>query len=158
MRIGILGDSHGAVAKLERAVEALGPVNMLLHTGDYLADARDVFLGFSCPSYVVLGNNDRIRGLQGPDTVRILVDGHYWWMEHGDMLSGMDEESRASYARHHGASVLITGHTHVPRIRKVDGVWLVNPGAVNRARGDEGPTCVLAETDGDDVKFSLIHL
>ena len=39
-RLGILSDTHGNLQLLKQAVEETGPVDMWLHAGDYIRDAR----------------------------------------------------------------------------------------------------------------------
>lgn len=39
MRVGVLGDTHGKIKKAKKAVEQMGDIKLLIHTGDYYEDA-----------------------------------------------------------------------------------------------------------------------
>ena len=52
-------------------------------------------------------------------------------------------------------SVFISGHTHVPLLKKENGIYILNPGSASRPRSASGPTAALFDEDALSI-FSLI--
>jgi putative phosphoesterase len=139
-RVGLLSDSHGRAERTERAVDALlaAGADMLIHAGDIETDAvLDCLAGHS--AHLVWGNCDWERasleryardigiGVHG-DAGEVEVDGRRIAFTHGHIPAAM----RAAMAS--GAAYLVHGHTHERRDEAIDGVRIINPGALHRAR------------------------
>lgn len=138
-RVGLLSDSHGRVERTARAVRALvdAGARSLIHAGDIETDGvLDCLAGHD--AHVVWGNCDWDRaGLeryaQGigisvhGDAGAITVDGARIAFTHGHLPAAL----RAAMAS--GAEYLVHGHTHERRDERVDGVRVINPGALHRA-------------------------
>lgn len=138
-RVGLLSDSHGRAGRTARAVDALlaEGAETLIHAGDVETDAvLDCLAGHN--AHVVWGNCDWDRAdleryarnigiaVDG-DAGEISVDGTRIAFTHGH-LPGALRTAMAS-----GAKYLIHGHTHERRDEVVDGVRIINPGALHRA-------------------------
>ena len=137
--VGLLSDSHGRAERTERAVDALlaAGADTLIHAGDIETDAvLDCLAGHQ--AHVVWGNCDWDRaGLERyardigisvhGEAGEIEVDGVRVAFTHGHLPAAM----RAAMAS--GARFLVHGHTHERRDEVVDGVRIINPGALHRA-------------------------
>ncbi len=181
MKIGLISDTHGSCSAWEAAIR--GPLSgseMILHAGDVLyhgprnplpegyaaGELAEVMNQSAAPVLIAQGNCDSEVDqmvlnwpLQAPFAVYhcslgpiLIVHGH-----------GHDSTSLVSLSKRMKASVVVTGHTHIPGIMYKDGVWLVNPGSPALPKGpspvptvgwlhDEG-ICV-GHLDGGDI---LIH-
>ena len=139
-RVGLLSDSHGRAERTARAVDALlaAGADTLIHTGDFeTEEVLDCLAGHD--AHVVWGNCDWDQaGLERyarnlgiavhGDGGEVTVDGARIAFTHGHLPAAL----RAAMAS--GAAYLVHGHTHERRDEVVDGVRIINPGALHRAR------------------------
>ena len=136
--VGILSDSHGQVERTRQAIALLqqAGASAFIHCGDVEEDAvLDTLAGLK--SHVVLGNCDRAGPLaryaerigldvQHPSG-RITVDGKRIAFTHGDR----PELLQAAILER--VDFLCHGHTHLRCDEMVQGVRVINPGALHRA-------------------------
>jgi len=131
MRILVVSDSHGNTEALERAVDRQSAAELIVHLGDGDRDAE--ILRYELPPQKALaavkGNNDwrsddpteRVFEEHG---VRIMMmHGHTYAVKQG--LGGA-----IAAAKRAGARILLYGHTHKAFTDCVDGLYIMNPGAV----------------------------
>ena len=138
-RVGLLSDSHGRAERTERAVDALlaAGADMLVHAGDIETEqVLDCLAGHS--AHIVWGNCDWDQAGLGRyakdigisvhgDAGEVEADGVRIAFTHGHLTAAL----RAAMAS--GAAYLVHGHTHERRDERVDGVRIINPGALHRA-------------------------
>lgn len=124
--VGVISDTHGLLRP--QAVVALRGVDHIIHAGDIGAPEILDALRSIAPLTAVRGNNDRdawAGSLQ--ETAQIEIGGKRIYALHD--LSGLDiEPVRRRIA------VVISGHSHKPRIEDRDGVLFVNPGSAGPRR------------------------
>lgn len=138
-KIGMLSDSHGEVARTRLGVKLLRDhgAELLLHLGDIGSEAvLEELLGG--PARVVFGNCDQERNLgHYAEILGIAVDHPGTLL---DIPSG-----RLAYTHGHldhvtehllaeKPTVFAHGHSHQVRDERIQGVHLVNPGALHRSR------------------------
>ncbi|MCL6450037.1 MAG: metallophosphoesterase [Acetobacteraceae bacterium] len=124
-----MSDTHGDRALAQRALEAMGPVDLVVHAGDGYADAQALRAPAGTRVVAVAGNCD--RGVPGAleevievEGVRILVaHGHTYGVHRGLGLL----LRRAAEVQAH---VVLFGHTHLAGSRRLKGVLALNPGSV----------------------------
>lgn len=124
-RIGIISDTHGLLRP--EAEQRLAGVNHILHAGD-----------IGRPEIV-----DTLRRIAPVTAIRGNVDSAEWAREYSDTallrLAGI-----SIYVLHDlktlqadpgaGIDVIVSGHSHVPKIETVGGVLYLNPGSAGRRR------------------------
>lgn len=126
IEIGIISDTHGLLRP--EAIEALRGVEHIFHGGDVGGDHILEPLRALAPVLVVRGNTDTDAwGRSLPARVFAEVGRERLLMYHGHLHLGED-------AAHHDAKIIITGHTHVPKIDWRHGVLHVNPGSAGPRR------------------------
>lgn len=152
MRVAVLSDTHGRLGPVRRLQEQVGPVDFLLHAGDFLADAATCAAIFGLPP-------DRVAAVAGncdfPDqepaeqvleleSVRVLlVHGHRHDAKRGPLRVYLR-------ARELGCRVAVFGHSHVPRLEEYEGVLLLNPGSPSLPRLPGRPgSCAVLEVGSD---------
>jgi len=126
VRIGLISDTHGLVRP--EALQALAGVERIIHAGD--VGGADVIAALSriAPVEAVRGNNDKDAwGQQLAPWLALEFDGVGVHVLHD--LSEMDLDPAAA-----GFRVVITGHSHKPRVTERDGVLFVNPGSAGPRR------------------------
>jgi putative phosphoesterase len=126
--IGVISDTHGLLRP--EALTALAGSAFIIHAGDVgdpvvLLRLRDI-----APAVAVRGNVDRQPWAAGlPATRLVEVEGHAIYVLHD--LAALDIDPAAA-----NVAVVISGHTHRPRIEEKGGVLYLNPGSAGPRRFD----------------------
>lgn len=158
MFIGICSDTHDHVEHIKKAVSLFKEkkVEKVIHAGDYCSPFTiPLFEGL--PLHGIFGNNDgdkyllmkkfnEIGALLHGDFFRFETDGLDIAVYHGtypEITEGL--EKCGIY------DVVISGHTHEPRIDTVGDTLSINPGSVNGFGGDA--MAVLFDTATKQVRF-----
>lgn len=133
MKILIVSDTHKSHRNLEKVLEKVRPVDMLIHLGDteggedYIADLA------GCPVHIVRGNNDFFSDL--PREEEFDLEGHHIFITHGHYYYvALNEERLKEEARERGADIVMYGHTHKPALTREDDLITLNPGSVSYPR------------------------
>ncbi len=132
-RLGVVSDSHGGFAMVEKVIGHLRGLDALAHLGDGAGDARRIAEGANLALFQVAGNCDLSRELPGERTevfsgVRtLLTHGHNYKVKHSLFRLALR-------AREAEAALVLYGHTHVPAVDTAQGAVLVNPGALMDGR------------------------
>lgn len=128
MKILVMSDSHGVMSYMEHIIKNEKP-DIAIHLGDCVDDAER--LGRAFPElrlFSVKGNNDWTNE---PLEIVYETDFGKMYMCHGHRLGVKSGLSNLVYtAKSKGCSIALYGHTHIARIDEIDGVTVVNPGAV----------------------------
>lgn len=123
--IGLISDTHGLLRP--QALAALHGCDAILHGGDIGDVAILAQLAELAPVTAVRGNNDRAAAFDAvPETAWYDVDGVAIHLLHDLKLLHPDEAARAQ--------VIVSGHSHRPRIEPRDGRLFVNPGSAGPRR------------------------
>ncbi|MBI3970704.1 MAG: metallophosphoesterase family protein [Chloroflexi bacterium] len=147
-RFGLISDTHlpercpALPPSLDRV---FGSVDLILHAGDLGELSVLDRLGALAPVVAVHGNDDTPEAQRElPYQQVIAAAGQRILLCHTHHPDPADEEAwrrrshppgaafarRAAMGRRAGASIVAYGHSHVPVVAEVEGVWLVNPGAI----------------------------
>ncbi|MCL2367711.1 MAG: metallophosphoesterase [Oscillospiraceae bacterium] len=134
MDILVFSDSHGTTVPMETAIRKLNP-DLVLHLGDYDADARALATAFPRLTIrAVRGNCDfgSLTPLEDHFTIEsvrvVMTHGHKYKVKsgYGDIhVMGQAE----------GADILLFGHTHIPYYEQIGGMHVLNPGSANSTFG-----------------------
>lgn len=157
MRIGLISDTHGNRAAIQKAVKLAGPVDHWLHAGDHVRDA-DYLRKFSAvPVHTVAGNCDI------PDTALpeqfltlggcliMLTHGHRYKVKHG-------LQELVWWAHQYEAKVVVFGHTHKAVVLREEGLLIINPGSPAFPRGDSTASFGLLEISPEETKASIVEI
>ena len=126
IRIGLVSDTHKLLR--DEACAALAGVDVILHAGDI--GAMEVIEGLQAiaPTYTIRGNIDRAAWAADiPDRASIRVGTVDVFMIHDVKTLSFDPAAK-------GYSVVMSGHSHSPRISHDNGVLYVNPGSIGPRR------------------------
>jgi putative phosphoesterase len=124
--IGVISDTHGLLRP--EAVEALRGSDHIIHAGDVGAPEILEKLSTIAPVTAIRGNIDKgdwARGL--PETQVIELGGVLIYVLHD--LHQLDLKPKAA-----GFSVVVSGHSHVPKPEVRDSVLYFNPGSAGPRR------------------------
>jgi len=149
-KILVLSDIHGnmpaIVAVLKWAAGELAGSDMAVFLGDGLRELSfaQQQTGFSFECKKVRGNNDLIS--TAPESEVFDFGGHRFYLCHGHrhaLYNGFDKI--IACARKAGADAALFGHIHVPHLEDANGLLLVCPGGIGRARSSAGETFALID-------------
>lgn len=131
-RIIVISDTHRHMDYALRVLDNLSEYDMIIHLGDYSADAARLERLYKNVTVVsVCGNND-FPSPSSPAEREIEIDGVKLFLTHGHKY-GVKFGYERIYLRalELGAQVVLFGHTHVPICEKEDEVLMLNPGGYN---------------------------
>ena len=157
IRVGVVGDIHGNYEGLERVVERLGRIEMLLFTGDGYREIDKLTETLRTPVVGVAGNCDLVTEYPAEqtlflrDTKILLTHGHIYGVKNG--LTRLGLAARAA-----GAQLVVFGHTHQPLVDNWQEINLLNPGSLSGERSYRGPSYGVIEVSPAGIKLSLERL
>jgi hypothetical protein len=122
-RVGLISDTHGLMRP--EALAYLRGSDHIVHAGDIGTPEILEALRALAPVTAVRGNNDRGRWARAvPSSANFQIDDVAIHVLH-DV-----EQLRL----HPGVRVVVSGHSHKPRVEERDGVLYVNPGSAGPRR------------------------
>jgi hypothetical protein len=137
MRIAALSDTHlpkGARRLPADCAERLAAADLILHAGDLVAVAfLEELRAFGPPVAAVHGNVDE-PALQALLPAERVVEAEGWriGLVH-DAGPRAGREARLA-RRFPGCGAVVYGHSHLPQVERVGGVWFLNPGSPTERR------------------------
>jgi hypothetical protein len=126
MMIGIISDTHGLLRPEAR--ERLAGVDHIIHAGDI--GGPEVISGLRelAPTTAIRGNVDKGSWANHhPNTEWLTLGGRSIYVLHN--LNELDLDPAGA-----GLDVVISGHSHQPKIETIDGVLYLNPGSAGPRR------------------------
>lgn len=154
MRFALLSDTHGNYARALRALEHVAPVDLAIHLGDGYEDMGVIRPALSMPYHVVAGNCDRFSDT--PRELQLTVAGKSLLATHGDFYRvkfGLD--ALLDRARSVSADIVAFGHTHCALITVIEGITLINPGALGK--GESFPSIAVVTISDGDISAEIIR-
>lgn len=145
----VLSDSHAAdgTALVGAAAAAVDDADLVLHAGDFTTEAvLDAFYDTTAEFRAVHGNAD------SPAVTERLPEATT--VEYGGVRVAVTHRRRggatglAMFGRERGADLVVSGHTHRPRVDDEGAVTLLNPGSHADPRGARQSFAVLEPKDG----------
>ncbi len=132
MRILLLSDSHTDTNRIDDVLAQCHDIDMIIHCGDVERDFE--YLGYVAPPHLAMlsvsGNNEWYA--EKPYFRAVELAGLRFYITHGHL-----ERVKAGYdgllrkAKEHDCRVVLFGHTHKCADENIDGIRLINPGALS---------------------------
>jgi uncharacterized protein len=145
-RIGIISDTHGLLRP--EAERRLAGVDHIVHAGDIGRPEIVGELRRIAPVTAVRGNVDRSEwARQYPDTTLVSLGGKSVYVLHDLKTLHMDPAA---------IDVIVSGHSHVPKIETVGSTLYINPGSAGPRRFKLPITLAILELLSDGLR-SEIH-
>ena len=150
MRVGVISDTHGLLRP--EAVVALAGSEHILHAGDVGDAAILAELQKIAPVTPIRGNIDRDGACaQLPATEMVELGGVSFYMLHDLMVLDLDPASA-------GIGVVVSGHSHQPRIERRKGVLFLNPGSAGPRRFSLPVTVAVVAVREGEVTAEIVEL
>ena len=149
IRIGLISDTHGLLRP--EAVDVLRGSDFIVHAGDIGENVLEP-LSTIAPVTAVRGNHDR-----APWAGRIQESE---WLRLGEITLHVlhDLAELAIEPQAAGVDVVVTGHSHRPKIERRSGVLYVNPGSAGPVRFSLPVSVALMQVSGRDVNVRIVEL
>lgn len=144
MKIFVISDTHGKTAKVREVWDKLTDVDLIIHLGDYIKDAKQLERELETEVIAVKGNMD---GSYSRDDYKV-IETEYGklLLIHGHMDGVKSSPLNLIYrAQELDCKAVLFGHTHRPAYEETDGLYLVNPGSLTFPR------------DGTDGSYAIIN-
>lgn len=156
MKVLIMSDTHGRNHLVQKVLEKVSPIDLLIHLGDFEGGEEYIKSIVPCHTEMVSGNNDFFNRLPKDKIINIgkytvmLTHGHRYGVNYSTT-----DIREAAYK--HFADIVMFGHTHVPMIDLSGDVWAINPGSIALPRQHGRiPTFIIMEIDlKGDAHFTL---
>lgn len=146
--IGIISDTHGLLRP--EAVRLLAQVDHIIHGGDIGDPDIITALRRIAPVTAIRGNVDTGEwATEFAETEFVRLEGRLFYVLHD--LNSLQIDPVAQ-----GIDVIVSGHSHVPKINTVDGLLYVNPGSAGRRRFRLPISLACLEVSHDGLK-AIIH-
>src|SRR6185312_5276986 len=150
MMIGIISDTHGLLRPEAR--ERLAGVDHIVHAGDIGGPEVIAGLRELAPTTAIRGNVDRGQWANDhPHTDWLTLGGRTIYVLHN--LNELDLDPAAA-----GIDVVVSGHSHQPKIETVDGVLYLNPGSAGPRRFNLPIALAILELTGDALQPRIHQL
>lgn len=160
MLIGLISDTHipdRARQLPQNVADAFSDVDLILHAGDLTSlDVIDK-LETIAPVMAVQGNMDRANGINLPKAKVIEAEGLKIGIVHGEVYPRADTQQLVYLAKELNVDILVSGHSHQPKIEKTNGVLLINPGSPIVPRLADR-TVMLLEINNKEVDVEIIKI
>jgi len=122
--LALVSDTHGLLR--DSVTDALRDVDLIIHAGDIGNPSLLQRLEAIAPVIAVRGNVDN-ELLYLPLAEVVSVNGRLIYVLHDLSLLDLDPATA-------GFAMVVSGHSHQPRVRQKDGVFYVNPGSIGPRR------------------------
>ncbi|WP_412027717.1 metallophosphoesterase family protein [Deinococcus yunweiensis] len=152
MRALVISDTHGLLRP--EILPLARTADVILHAGDVgRAEVLDDLRAVSpAPIHAVRGNVDRSPPLSSlPETVLVELGGVWVYVRH-------DLKTLDLLPTEAGIGVVVSGHTHAPRLEEREGVIFLNPGAVGPRRFRLPVACAWLHVGGGTVQVEPVVL
>jgi putative phosphoesterase len=126
MRIGLISDTHGLLRP--EAESFLAGCDQIIHAGDIGTPEILEQLAQIAPVSAVRGNNDKGAWADELAETELVQLGQVLvYVIHDIARLGIDPPGA-------GVQVVVSGHSHRPKVQQRDGVLYINPGSAGRRR------------------------
>jgi len=150
MLVGLISDTHGLLRP--EACERLTGVDHIIHAGDIGGPGVISGLRELAPTTAIRGNVDKGRWADDhPHIEWLTLGGRSIYVLHN--LNDLNLDPAAA-----GIDVVVSGHSHRPRIETVDGVLYLNPGSAGPRRFTLPIALAILELTGDGLRPRIHHL
>ncbi|HWR42770.1 metallophosphoesterase [Sporomusa sp.] len=161
MRIAIISDTHlnHDTTKLEVLLDRLGPVDFILHAGDYTGEGVVKILQATAMFYGVWGNADSSIIQDSLKEKEIITFGSYrLGIFHGHGTGKCTVDRAYAAFENENLDIIVFGHSHQPLICTKNKVLMLNPGSPTNKRTQRWFTCIVLDLLSTSIEAKIIFL
>ncbi|TQR98986.1 metallophosphoesterase family protein [Paenibacillus ottowii] len=160
MKIIVLSDTHmphRSKTLPSRLVQELKGSDLILHAGDWTDWFVYECLAEFAPVQGIVGNNDGTDIVERLGYQRIVeAQGKRIGMVHGHGWRGSTENIALNTFKGETLDCLIYGHSHIPVVKKIDHLLVLNPGSPTDKRGEDEYSFIVLTIEGGRMEAQLV--
>lgn len=160
MLIGLISDTHIPDRGKQipsKVFDAFSNVDLILHAGDLTSLSVISELEKIAPVMAIQGNMDRLNCIDLPKAKVIEAEGLKIGIVHGEVYPRGDSQQLFYLAQEIGVDILVSGHSHQPKIEKKENVLLINPGSPIVPRLADR-TVMILEINNKEVDVEIVKV
>lgn len=160
MLIGLISDTHipdRAKVLPQKVLDSFKDVDLILHAGDLTSPKVIEELEQLAPVMAIQGNMDRVNGIDLPKAKVIEAEGLKIGLIHGEVYPRADSDQLLYLAKELNVDILVSGHSHQPKIEQKEGKLLLNPGSPIVPRLADR-TVMLLEINNKEVDVEILKI
>lgn len=147
MKVIVTSDSHGNIDVLKKIMEKEKNFDLFLDAGDSEVDPKTLY-----PIMSVRGNRDYL--IENSFLVKELSNVRFYVTHGAGYFFNVDY--LVKNAKTLGCAIAIFGHTHMPFLKIIDGVAVLNPGSVSLPRGGSKPSyAIITYSNLNDINIEI---
>ena len=156
MKIFVISDTHGKIAKVKQVWDKLTDVDLLIHLGDHVEDAKRLERELETKVVFVKGNMD--GSYDSKDYKIVETEYGKLLLTHGHMDGVKGSPLGLIYrAQELDCKAVLFGHTHKPAYEEVDGLYLINPGSLSQPRDGTDGSYAIIHTSAEDFHCAIVY-
>lgn len=144
MRVLVISDSHKKEWVINDIINRHSNINTVLFLGDGAKEFLSVAEKYPQKNFLaVCGNNDSaFLGLNYQES--LTLEGVRILLTHGHLFNvNYGTDNLIKIAKELNYKIVLYGHTHIPEVKYIDGIYCVNPGSVSRSRNGTNTYAVI---------------
>jgi putative phosphoesterase len=161
--VGILSDTHGMIHP--GVLEKMNSCDIVVHAGDICGGhVLEQLRPKSGQLVAVKGNNDvptywnddssfRLEDLR--EEQQLTLPGGSLALIHGHQFWSRKEPQQAIFSHFPQARAVVYGHSHYVHHEKIDGRWLLNPGAAGKRLNRGGSSCLVLKASEEKWQVEM---
>lgn len=160
MLIGLISDTHipdRAKVLPQKVLDSFKDVDLILHAGDLTSPKVIEELEQLAPVMAIQGNMDRVNGIDLPKAKVIEAEDLKIGLIHGEVYPRADSDQLLYLAKELNVDILVSGHSHQPKIEQKEGKLLLNPGSPIVPRLADR-TVMLLEINNKEVDVEIVKI
>lgn len=156
MKILAISDTHGKLNKIRDIWPKLTGIDLIIHAGDLISDAKKLEKEFRIPVASVKGNCD--GSCSSKDIIILDTECGSILITHGHMQNVKYHFNGLLYlAMEKNCRAVVFGHTHKAFIDQESGIYLINPGSLTLPRDGSDGSYAIIRTSEDDINASIVY-
>ncbi|MFA6309300.1 MAG: metallophosphoesterase [Clostridia bacterium] len=159
MKILVLSDSHGTLYYAKKAISNNPEVDVVIHLGDFLRDAKKLKAIFPGKIFEMIPGNSDFATDDNPAEKILEYEGKRILITHGHKyLMKADFKKLCIRAIESKIDLILFGHTHVAEIIEFGKFILVNPGSISFPRTSASKSYSLIDIIDDKISAKMMFL
>ena len=158
MKIAVISDTHRLLSKTLETLKSMDDLDLIIHLGDYVKDAREIEKEMNIETVYVRGNCDYLETDVALEKV-LEICGKKIFLTHGHNYDVKNGISKIFYrAKEINCDIVLFGHSHMSTLLEYEDILILNPGSPEEPSSVSKGSIGLLEISENDVKSEIIEL
>ena len=157
MKVLVVSDTHGDISKALSEIKKHTNIELIIHLGDYISDARKIANEAKIDVECVKGNLDITRA--GDNNKVIEIEGHRLYLTHGhkeNIKFGLTKLYFTAESKE--CDIALFGHSHVPFHDEYNNITFINPGSISQGRHGSENSYAILEITKENIEVEFVEV